>query len=294
MLLWVGSPPRHEEGPLSFISGARTNQPSHPPLTILARAFPLFGRGTSAKELGRAARRALGYLRRARVSSPGLLPLTTMPGQFIVRVVGAIGLAVFASTPAFASDVSAMSCSQIGGFALQVAEQKLKGVTLKDAVRRFRKSFGSRYADTDHELENIVRGIYRIPIFSTVSPEEVGNAYQIACEKGKSPAQITAIIYKESRTPRPAGIKCQGRSRQRLTFSSHASRDLRAYSREGPSWGLAWEVRSAEASVNDAREPSIRKTSTPAPAVRARFTLRPAICTAILFTTARPVIGGSM
>jgi hypothetical protein len=120
-----------------------------------------------------------------------------MPGQFIVRVVVAIGLAAFASTPAFASDVSAMSCSQIGGFARQVAEQKLKGVMLKDAVRRFRKSFGSRYADTDHELENIVRGIYRIPIFSTVSPEEVGNAYQIACEKGKSPAQITAIIYKE-------------------------------------------------------------------------------------------------
>jgi len=119
-----------------------------------------------------------------------------MPGQFIVHVLGAIGLAVFASTPAFASDVSAMSCPQIGGFARQVAEQKLKGVMLKDAVRRFRKSFGSRYADTDHELENIVRGIYRIPIFSTVSPEEVGNAYQIACEKGKSPAQITAIIYR--------------------------------------------------------------------------------------------------
>src|SRR5690242_4927245 len=55
----------------------------------------------------------------SRVSSPGLLPLTTMPGQFIVRVVGAIGLAMFASTPAFASDVSAMSCSQIGGFARQ-------------------------------------------------------------------------------------------------------------------------------------------------------------------------------
>jgi hypothetical protein len=120
-----------------------------------------------------------------------------MPGQFIVRVVGAIGLAVFANTPACASDVSAMSCSQIGGFARQVAEQKLKGVTLKDAVRRLRKSSGSQYADTDHELENIVRGIYRIPIFSTVSPEEVGSAYQIACEKGKSRAQITAIIYKE-------------------------------------------------------------------------------------------------
>jgi len=90
-----------------------------------------------------------------------------------------------------------MSCSQIGGFARQVAEQKLKGVMLKDAVRRLRKSFGSRYAETEHELENIVRGIYRIPIFSTVSPAEVGNAYQIACEKGKSPAQITAIIYKE-------------------------------------------------------------------------------------------------
>ena len=120
-----------------------------------------------------------------------------MPGHDIIRVVGVIWLAVFASAPTFATDVSGMSCSQIGGFARQVAEQKLKGVMLKDAVRRLRKSFGSRYADTEHELENIVRGIYRIPIFSTVSPGEVGNAYQIACEKGKSPAQITAIIYKE-------------------------------------------------------------------------------------------------
>jgi hypothetical protein len=120
-----------------------------------------------------------------------------MPGHDIIRVVGVIWLAVFASAPTFATDVSGMSCSQIGGFARQVAEQKLKGVMLKDAVRRLRKSFGSRYADTEQELENIVRGIYRIPIFSTVSPAEVGNAYQIACEKGKSPAQITAIIYKE-------------------------------------------------------------------------------------------------
>jgi hypothetical protein len=120
-----------------------------------------------------------------------------MPGHDIIPVVGVIWLAVFASAPAYATDVSGMSCSQISGFARQVAEQKLKGVTLKDAVRRLRKSFGSRYADTEQQLENIVRGIYRIPIFSTVSPEEVGNAYQIACEKGKSRAQITAIRIEE-------------------------------------------------------------------------------------------------
>src|SRR5436305_9874741 len=92
------------------------------------------------------------------------------------------------------------------------------------------------------------------------------------------------------------GIKCQGRSRQGLTFplTHRVICELHSYSRQRPSWGLAWEVRSAEALVNDAREPSIRKTFTPAPAVRAQSTLRPAICTAILFTTARPVIGGSM
>jgi hypothetical protein len=165
MLLWVGSTPRHEEGPLSFISGARTNQPFHPPLTQREGTWP-----------GGKARIRVSPQRR--VSSPGLLPLTTMPGQFIVRVVGAIGLAVFASTPAFASDVSAMSCSQIGGFARQVAEQKLKGVTLKDAVHRFRKSFGlpvcrhrpgagkyrSRYLpDTDLLHRQPGRGRQRLP-----------------------------------------------------------------------------------------------------------------------------------
>ena len=121
-----------------------------------------------------------------------------MPGLHIVRLVGAIALAFFASTPAFSSDVPGLTCSQIGGFARQIAQQKFNRVTMQDAVRRLRKSFGSRYADTEHDLENIVRGIYRIPIFSTVTPEEVGNAYKIACENGQLRAQITASIYKQS------------------------------------------------------------------------------------------------
>jgi len=119
-----------------------------------------------------------------------------MPGPHIIRVVGAIALAVFASTPAFGSGVPSMSCSQIGSFAREVAQQKLDGVTLQDAVHRLRKALGSKRMDTEQELENIVRGIYRIRIFSTVSPQEVGSAYQTACENGQSQAQISARIYK--------------------------------------------------------------------------------------------------
>jgi hypothetical protein len=85
-------------------------------------------------------------------------------------------MAVLAITPACSSDVPSLACSEIGSFAWQVAQQKLNEVTLKEAVRRLRKTFGSQHVDTEHELEKIVRGIYRIPIFSTVSPEEVGSA----------------------------------------------------------------------------------------------------------------------
>jgi hypothetical protein len=197
--------PSPRGGPLSFVSGCeRTN-------LLIRRIGPRIssiGRGTSAKELGRAITRGLGTSAEPCIVARSSCAYDHAGAVHRARC-GAIGLAVFASTAAFASDVSAISCSQIAGFARQVAEQKLKGVTLKDAVRRLRKSFGSRHADTDHELENIVRGIYRIPIFSTVSPEEVGNAYQIACEKGKSRAQITAIIYKE----RSAGCGVSNRPR---------------------------------------------------------------------------------
>src|SRR5215469_14528201 len=52
------------------------------------------------------------------------LSLTTMPGQQIIRVVAAIGLAVFASTLAFAVDVRRMTCAEIAAFAQEVAQQK--------------------------------------------------------------------------------------------------------------------------------------------------------------------------
>jgi hypothetical protein len=115
---------------------------------------------------------------------PGFLAVTTMPDPHIIIAVGVIGLTLFVRTPPLASDIAGVSCSDIGSFARFVAEQKAEGVTLKEAVRQLHRSFGREHRDAEHELENIVRAIYEIPIFSTVSPAEVGTAYQTACEHG--------------------------------------------------------------------------------------------------------------
>src|SRR5215469_13793201 len=106
-----------------------------------------------------------------------------MPRHDII-VAGIVGLAVFASTFAYATDVPEMTCAEIAAFAQEVAQQKAEGRPLYDMVRRLRRSFGRKDADTEHELEKIVRAIYGAPIFSTVRPEEVGSAYQTACEHG--------------------------------------------------------------------------------------------------------------
>lgn len=119
-----------------------------------------------------------------------------MPRPHIIRVLGAIGLAVLANRTAYASDVPRMTCSQIGSFARQVAQQQRGGVTLKDAVRRLRKSIGSQDVGTEQQLESIVRGVYQIPIFSTVNPEEVGSAYQTACERGQSSVPSTRPLQR--------------------------------------------------------------------------------------------------
>ena len=107
-----------------------------------------------------------------------------MARREIIRAVGTIGLAPFASSSAFAADVPGMTCSEIATFARQIALQKTERVALIDALRRLRQSLGVDHADTEHELEKIVRAIYGMQIFSTASPEEVGTAYQTACEMG--------------------------------------------------------------------------------------------------------------
>jgi hypothetical protein len=99
-----------------------------------------------------------------------------------ILVVLVTELAVFASTPAFAVDVHRMTCAEIAAFAQEVAQQKTEGLQLNDVVRRLRRSSRRGDADTEHELEKIVRAIYGNRIFSTVSPQEVGSAYQTACE----------------------------------------------------------------------------------------------------------------
>ena len=100
----------------------------------------------------------------------------------VLLAVGTIVLAVFANTSATASDVPGMTCSEIGSFARQV--HKAEGVSIDEGIRRLRQSFGSEHLDTEHELEKIIRAIYGMQIFSTASPEEVGTAYQTACEMG--------------------------------------------------------------------------------------------------------------
>ena len=81
------------------------------------------------------------------------------------------------------SEVPGMSCPDIGRFAQQIVEEKANGATLDDAVRRLRQSI--RPADSGRALEDIVRAIYGMEIFSTATPEEVGAAYELACEMGQ-------------------------------------------------------------------------------------------------------------
>ena len=88
--------------------------------------------------------------------------------------------AVFASEP---SEVPGMNCPEIGRFAQQVAEEKANGAPLDDAVRRLRQSI--RPADTERALEDIIRAIYGMQVFSTATPDEIGAAYELACEVGQ-------------------------------------------------------------------------------------------------------------
>src|SRR5438094_9035833 len=108
----------------------------------------------------------------------------TMSCRNVLLVVGPIVLTVVASTSAIASDVPGMTCSEIGSFAQQVAQRQAEGVSVDDAIPRLRQSFGSEHADSEHELEKIIRAIYGMQIFSNASPEEIGTAYQTACEMG--------------------------------------------------------------------------------------------------------------
>ena len=53
------------------------------------------------------------------------------------------------------------------------------------ALNRLRQSIGAEYPNTERELETIVQAIYGVPIFATATPEEVGTAYDAACELGQ-------------------------------------------------------------------------------------------------------------
>jgi len=94
-------------------------------------------------------------------------------------ILGLIGLGLIAQE---SDEVPGMTCAEIGEFARQVAEQKANGAILPDALRAVRRSVPLEHRDRERALEDFVTAIYRIEIFSTASPEEVGDAYQVACE----------------------------------------------------------------------------------------------------------------
>jgi hypothetical protein len=98
-----------------------------------------------------------------------------------LRILGFIGLGLVGQEP---DEVPGMTCAEVGEFARQVAEQKANGALLADALRRLHESVPSGHVDRQRALEDIVKAIYRIEIFSTASPEEVGRAYSFACEIG--------------------------------------------------------------------------------------------------------------
>jgi hypothetical protein len=100
----------------------------------------------------------------------------------VLRMLSGLGIGLLASATALAGYVPGMSCSEVGGFAQQVVEQKSIGVTLKEAVVGLRQSLGPEYRDTKRALEKIVRAIYGTKTLSTAAPEEVAAAYQRACE----------------------------------------------------------------------------------------------------------------
>jgi hypothetical protein len=76
--------------------------------------------------------------------------------------------AVYATEP---SEVPGMNCPEIGRFAQQFGEEKANGAPLDDAVRRLRQSI--RPADTERALEDIIRAIYGMQVFSTATPDEI-------------------------------------------------------------------------------------------------------------------------
>jgi hypothetical protein len=89
------------------------------------------------------------------------------------------------SASALAGDVPGMTCSDVGSFAREVAEQKAKGVTLNNAVLTLRQSIRLEYLGTERALEKIIRAIYDVETFSNATPKEVGAAYQRVCEMGQ-------------------------------------------------------------------------------------------------------------
>lgn len=63
--------------------------------------------------------------------------------------------------------------------------KKASGAPLADTLRRLHEAAASGHAHTERALEDITKTIYRNETFSTAFPEEIGDAYRLACEMGQ-------------------------------------------------------------------------------------------------------------
>ena len=80
---------------------------------------------------------------------------------------------------------SSMSCSEIGGFAEQVAYQKQMkdGVTLKEALDGMHDSLsGGDFKSTEKVLVQIINEIYKRPYLSKLNPGMVRSTFEHDCE----------------------------------------------------------------------------------------------------------------
>lgn len=102
-----------------------------------------------------------------------------------MRIIAIVLLVFSANAYAINYAGSGMSCSEVGGFAEQVAYQKQMkdGVTLKEALSGMHDSLsGGDFKSTERILAQIINEIYKRPYLSKLNPDMVRSTFEHDCE----------------------------------------------------------------------------------------------------------------
>jgi len=84
---------------------------------------------------------------------------------------------------AHAANMPGMSCHDVGGFARAVVQEKRNGVDLEEALDGLEDSLGPEFADMKRGFALIVRTICMQKRMSAAGPDEVGAAFEKACNR---------------------------------------------------------------------------------------------------------------